>query len=253
MVIPAFVLIFTVMKKVKERAVFFWSGGKDSALCLYKVLQQNQYEVAALLTTVNESYRRISMHGVREELLDKQAEAIGLPLVKMYVNEGTNSEYERKMNEVLFQFKEQGISNVIYGDIFLEDLRAYRDKNLEQTGMKGIYPLWKQDTRELVKEFLLLGFKTITCCVNDAYLGEDRVGEVIDKHFVDALPANVDPCGENGEFHTFCYDGPLFGHPVEFEKGEKIYRPLEIRMDDGCSSKVQTKGFWFCELLPVGE
>lgn len=234
-----------------ERAIFFWSGGKDSALCLYKVLQKEQYDVAALITTVNESYKRISMHGVREELLEKQAEAIGLPLVKMYVSEGTNSEYERRMSETLLQFKQQGITKVIYGDIFLGDLRAYRDSNLEKLGMQGVYPLWKQDTKELMGEFLSLGFKTITCCINDAYFGKERAGEVIDKDFIDTLPPDVDPCGENGEFHTFCYDGPLFRHPVKFILGEKIYKPLELRTaDDTCTGKRETRGFWFCELLP---
>jgi uncharacterized protein (TIGR00290 family) len=232
------------------KAVFFWSGGKDSALCLYKVLQQKQYDVVALLTTLNETFRRISMHGVREELLEKQAEVIGIPLVKMYVREGTNSEYEQRMNEVLQSFKEKGVTHVIYGDIFLEDLRKYRDDQLEKIGMKGVYPLWKNDTKELIHEFLSLGFKTITCCTNDAYLNEDRVGEIIDEDFIRSLPPDVDPCGENGEFHTFCFDGPLFRHPVHFTRGEKIYKPLEIKTsDDKCSTKVQTRGFWFCELL----
>ena len=233
----------------KEQAIFFWSGGKDSALCLWKVLQQKEYEVAALVTTVNENFKRISMHGVREELLDKQAESIGIPLVKMYVSEGTNNEYEQKMNETLMKFKGQGITKVIYGDIFLGDLRAYRDSNLAKLGMQGVYPLWKQNTKALIDEFLSLGFKTITCCTNDAYLGEDRVGEIIDQKYIDTLPSDVDPCGENGEYHTFCYDGPLFRYPVKFAKGEKIYRPLEIKTtDDECNPKVQTRGFWFCDL-----
>ena len=191
------------------------------------------------------------MHGVREELLEKQAGSIGLPLVKMYVNEGTNSEYERIMNETLKRFKDEGITKVIFGDIFLEDLRQYRENNLSRLGVQGVYPLWKQDTKALITEFLTLGFKTVTCCTNDAYLGEDRVGEVIDQKYIDTLPSNVDSCGENGEFHTFCYDGPLFRHPVKFTIGEKVYRPLEIRTtDDKCTPKIQARGFWFCELLP---
>lgn len=233
-----------------QKAVFFWSGGKDSALCLYKVLQEKQYEVVALLTTVNSIYSRISMHGVREELLERQAEAIGIPLAKMYVSESTNSEYEQKMSEVLQRFGEQDVSHVIYGDIFLEDLRRYRDENLEKLGMTGVYPLWKKNTKELMDEFLSLGFRTITCCVNDACLGEDRAGAIVDADFIRTLPPVVDPCGENGEFHTFCFDGPLFSYPVPFEKGEKIYRPLEMRKTDNkCSTKVQTRGFWFCDLI----
>ena len=228
-----------------EKAVFFWSGGKDSALCLYKVLQQKQYDVIALITTVNENFGRVSMHGVRETLLDEQARSIGIPLVKMYVRDGTNNEYEDKLREMLLRFRQQGITKVIYGDIFLEDLRAYRDNILDKLGMQGVYPLWKRDTKELVNEFLSLGFRTVTCCTNDAYLGEDRVGESIDQNYIDTLPSNVDPCGENGEFHTFCYDGPIFSHPVLFTKGEKVYRPLEIKM----SSESGTKGFWYCELI----
>lgn len=228
-----------------EKAIFFWSGGKDSALCLYKVLQQKQYDVIALITTVNENFGRVSMHGVRETLLDEQARSIGIPLVKMYVREGTNNEYEQKLDETLLHFKRQGVTKVIYGDIFLEDLRAYRDNILDKLGMQGVYPLWKKDTKELVNEFLSLGFKTVTCCTNDAYLGEDRVGEIIDKNYIDTLPSNVDPCGENGEFHTFCYDGPVFSYPVMFTKGEKIYRPLEIKT----TGELSTKGFWYCELM----
>ncbi len=235
----------------KPKAIFCWSGGKDSALALYKVLQENKYEVIALLTTLNENFKRISMHGVREELLDKQAAEIGLPLIKMYVSEGTNSEYERTMETLLLQYKAKGITKVIFGDIFLEDLRLYRENNLIKVGLTAEFPLWKRDTKELINEFLEFGFKTITCCVNDGYLGEDKVGAEINAEFIKDLPSNVDPCGENGEFHTFCYDGPIFKKPIQFEVGEKIYRPLEIRTsDDICTSNNITRGFWFQELLP---
>ena len=133
----------------KEKAILSWGGGKDSALCLYKVLQEDKYEVVALLTTINENYKRISMHGVREQLLDRQVEAIGIPVVKMYVKEGSNEEYERNMEAVLLDFKAKGINKIIFGDIFLEDLKKYRDNNLTKIGMEGIYPLWKQDTKQM--------------------------------------------------------------------------------------------------------
>jgi uncharacterized protein (TIGR00290 family) len=233
----------------KEKCIFCWSGGKDSALALYTVLQENKYEVVALLTTLNAEFKRISMHGVREELLDKQAESIGLPLIKMYVKEGTNSEYEKEMEKLLLKYKEQGVTKVIFGDIFLEDLRAYREKNLAKVGLIAEFPLWKRDTKELVNEFLHLKFKTITCCVNDAYLNEDKVGEEIDEEFIKTLPPNIDPCGENGEYHTFCYAGPLFTKDIKFSKGEKIYKSLEIKLQDD-TKPTSTKGFWFCELLP---
>jgi uncharacterized protein (TIGR00290 family) len=238
------------MHDQKKKAVFFWSGGKDSALCLYRVCQQKEYEVVALVTTLSEKFKRISMHGVREEMVEMQARAIGIPLFKMYVSEGTNAEYEKRVEETLLRFREQGVTHVIYGDIFLEDLRAYRDSSLSKFGMQGVYPLWKQDTKKLIGEFLSLGFKTITCCINDAYMGESRVGEVIDEKYISTLPSNVDPCGENGEFHTFCFDGPLFRHPVKYKKGVKIFRPLVLKAtDDQCKPIVETRGFWFCELV----
>ncbi|OFY84306.1 MAG: ATP-binding protein [Bacteroidetes bacterium RIFCSPLOWO2_12_FULL_35_15] len=233
----------------KEKVIFCWSGGKDSALALYYVLQENKFEVIALLTTLNEQFKRISMHGVREELLDKQAESIGLPLIKMYVKEGTNAEYEKAMETLLSDYKKQGVSKIIFGDIFLEDLRAYRENNLAKVGLTAEFPLWKRDTKELIREFLKLNFKTITCCVNDAFLNDDSVGVEINSDFINSLPVNVDPCGENGEYHTFCFEGPIFKIPIKFSIGEKIYKPLEIKTAD--SDIIATKGFWFCELLPV--
>jgi len=239
---------------MKQKAIFCWSGGKDSALALYKVLKENNYEVVALLTTLNAQFKRVSMHGVREELLDKQAQAIGLPLVKMYVSEGTNAEYEKNMETLLLQYKAEGVTTVIFGDIFLEDLRTYRENNLAKVAMDAAFPLWKKDTRQLINEFFDLGFKTITCCINDGYLAESHVGQLISKTFVNELPANVDPCGENGEFHTFCFDGPLFKQPVNFKIGEHVYRPIEIRTTNEvavCEGNNVTRGFWFCELLPA--
>ena len=234
---------------MKPKAIFCWSGGKDSAMALYKILLENKYEIVALLTTLNAQFNRVSMHGVREELLDKQAASIGLPLLKMFVSEGTNSEYEKTMEELLLKYKALGVSKVIFGDIFLEDLRSYRENNLAKVGLTAEFPLWKRDTKELIIEFLLLNFKTITCCVNDAYLGEDRVGEEITEEFIKTLPANVDPCGENGEYHSFCFDGPIFKIPIKFSVGEKIYKPLEIKTADCGLDASPTKGFWFCDLL----
>jgi uncharacterized protein (TIGR00290 family) len=236
---------------MKPKAIFSWSGGKDSSLALHKVIEENKYEVVALLTTLNAQFNRVSMHGVREDLLDRQAASIGLPLIKMFVNEGTNTEYEQNMETLLLKYKAEGVSTVIFGDIFLEDLRAYREKNLTKVGLLADFPLWKRDTTELMKEFLANGFKTITCCVNDAYLNEENVGEEITSEFIKTLPANVDPCGENGEYHSFCYDGPIFKTPIKFTAGEKIYKPLEIKTSDCDLGRPTTKGFWFCDLLPA--
>lgn len=230
--------------------VFCWSGGKDSALCLYEILQEKEYDVKYLLTTVNEQFRRVSMHGVREELLDAQAKSIGIPLVKVYVNEGTNEEYERKMQVALLEMKQKGISHVVFGDIFLQDLRSYRETSLSHIGMKAIFPLWKQDTSNLIQKFISLKFKTIICCTNDAYLGEEWAGKIIDESFISSLPSNIDACGENGEYHTFCFDGPIFKTPVNIKSGEKLFKPLEIKRTDNCKLPAAKKnGFWFCELL----
>jgi uncharacterized protein (TIGR00290 family) len=235
---------------MKTKSIFCWSGGKDSALALYNVLQEGEYDVQYLLTTINENFKRVSMHGVREDLLIKQVEATGIPLLRMYVKEGNNEEYDRNMEALLLKVKEQGIRHVIFGDIFLEDLRLYREKNLDKVGMKAVFPLWKKDTKELIGDFLRLQFRTVTCCVNDAYLGENEVGKEIDAEFIKKLPAAVDPCGENGEFHTFCFAGPVFKQTITYTTGEKVYRPLEVKTDAVCSSGAQTKGFWFCDLLP---
>ncbi|MCW3072834.1 MAG: ATP-binding protein [Bacteroidetes bacterium] len=233
---------------MKDKAIFCWSGGKDSALTLYRTLQDPGLEIVALLTTLNQTFRRISMHGVREELLEKQAASIGLPLIKMFVAEGSNAEYEKNMEAVLSEYKAKGVSKVIFGDIFLEDLRTYRENNLSKVGLTAEFPLWKENTTTLINEFFALGFRTITCCVNDAFLGEEKVGVEIRPEFIKALPANVDPCGENGEYHTFCFAGPVFRSPVNFTVGEKVYKPLELKTAD-CDAG-QTKGFWFCDLLP---
>ena len=234
----------------KPKAIFSWSGGKDSAYCLHKVLSEDEFDVQYLLTTLNHSFKRISMHGVREGLLDAQAESIGIPLLKVWVKEGTNEEYEKQMSEILLQAKSEGIVYVIFGDIFLEDLRMYRENNLEKVGMKAVFPLWKMDTTNLIRDFIRLSFETVLCCTNDGYLGEEWVGRKVDHTFIDQLPANVDPCGENGEYHTFCYGGPVFHKTITIATGEKVYRPLQIKTTDDavCVSNAVTKGFWFIDL-----
>jgi len=194
----------------KKKAVLFWSGGKDSALALYRIRQAGEYEVKHLVTTVNRNYKRVSMHGVREELLDRQAALTGIGLIKMYVKESTNREYEDALLAHFMAFRRQGIAYVIYGDIFLEDLRAYRDSLLQKARLACVYPLWIEDTPRLMSEFLGSGFRTLTCCVNDAFLDQRWVGRELDQEFISQLPAAVDPCGENGEFHTFCFAGPVF-------------------------------------------
>lgn len=228
------------------RAIFCWSGGKDSAMALHKVMQEKEFEVVSLLTTVNKNFGRIVMHGVREELLDKQANSIGIPLLKIYIEDGTNAEYETKMKSALEQFKQKGIEHVIFGDIFLEDLRAYREKNLEKTGMKAVFPLWKIPTDQLIYDFIQTGFKTITCCVDEKHLGKEFAGKIIDGDFVYSLPKTVDPCGENGEFHTFAFDGPVFKKKISFSKGEIVRKTYSSKNADGTIAEY---GFWYCDLI----
>lgn len=236
---------------VKPKAVFCWSGGKDSAYCLHKVLSENLLDVKYLLTTINDNFKRISMHGVREDLLDRQIASIGIPLLKVRVTESTNDDYERQMEVALLKAKSQDINHVIFGDIFLEDLRIYRENILAKIEMTGVFPIWKMDTTMLIRNFIKQKFKTIICCTNDAHLGKDWVGREIDNEFINQLPVTIDPCGENGEFHTFCYDGPLFKKKIDFTVGEKIYKPFKIKTDTHSPTASTTKGFWFCELLPV--
>ncbi len=224
-----------------KKAVFCWSGGKDSAYCLYKVLAEKEYDIRYLLTTVNKEHQRISMHGVRETLLEEQANQIGIPLVKVYVSEGTYEEYELNMERELLRLKEEGINDVIFGDIFLEDLRKYRENNLSKVKMNGVFPIWNLDTNDIINDFLSKQFKTIICCVNDGFLDEKDVGKVLDGQFIASLSSDVDPCGENGEFHTFCYDGPIFDHPIQFKIGERVHKPLDQPMG-------KTNGFWFVDL-----
>ncbi|WP_366183493.1 diphthine--ammonia ligase [Flavobacterium ovatum] len=242
---------------MKTKALFNWSSGKDSALALYKTLQNPEIEISCLLTSVNQQYQRISMHGVRVELLHQQAQSIGLPLEIMIIPEMPTMEvYESVMTETLTKLKNQGITQSIFGDIFLEDLRKYREDKLATMGFKGVFPLWKTPTTDLIHEFIDLGFKTIVVCVNEKYLDESFVGRIIDQDFINDLPDNVDVCGENGEFHTFTFAGPIFSKPIDFKIGEVVYRkyekPKEQKPSNTACDTVDTTfdfGFWYCDLV----
>jgi uncharacterized protein (TIGR00290 family) len=231
--------------------ILSWSGGKDSSYTLHTLLHDPRYEVKYLLSTINGNYKRLSMHGVREELIEAQANSTGIPLLKVYVYEADNAEYERQMTETLLKVKAEGINTVAFGDIFLEDLRQYREDKMKSIGMHCIFPIWKKDTQWLVKDFMEKGFKTITCCINDGYLDESWCGRVIDPAFVAELPPTVDPCGENGEFHSFCYEAPFFKQKINISPGEKTYKALQLKTKDHPTPIVDvgTKGFWYCDLL----
>ncbi|MCT8137069.1 diphthine--ammonia ligase [Anaerobacillus sp. CMMVII] len=210
---------------MKERAAVSWSGGKDSTFALYKILKADQYKVEALLTTVTEGFNRISIHGVRESLLEKQAESLAIPLKKMYIpQESSNEVYQKRMSEQLKELKNVGIETIVFGDIFLEDVRAYREELIEKLKMKAIFPLWGQSTDELINEFFSVGFKTITTCIDTEKVTSEFLGREMDEHFIKELPKNVDPCGENGEFHTFTFEGPLFKQKIDFRIGEWVER-----------------------------
>lgn len=237
---------------MKEKVIFNWSGGKDSSLCLYKILQQNNYDIICLLTSVSEAYQRVSMHGVRVDLLEAQAENIGIPLVKMYIPEMPTMEvYEKVMTSTLGNLKVKGATASVFGDIFLEDLREYRENQLARIDLKGIFPLWKIDSKKLIHEFIDLGFKAIITCVNDNYLDKSFAGRVIDNEFLKDLPSNVDPCGENGEFHSFVFEGPIFKEAIKIKKGEIVYKKYTSPNTDetGKDENLFSNGFWYCDLL----
>jgi uncharacterized protein (TIGR00290 family) len=214
-----------------------WSGGKDSCLALRELLRAPDVRVAALVTTVTRDFDRVSMHGVRRVLLERQAESLGLPLCQVEISKGaSNEEYETAMGVAFDGFHAGGVRDVAFGDLFLEDVRAYRQRLLAKHDMVGRYPIWGRDTGALIREFITLGFRTAVVCVDPAQLDPSFAGRVIDEQFLADLPPGVDPCGENGEFHTFVFDGPIFRHAIAFSFGEKVCRDA----------------FWFCDLWPAG-
>jgi len=211
--------------------LFCWSGGKDSAMALHALLQ-DRVPIAALLTTITETYDRISMHGVRRELLVQQAQSIGLPLHEVRIPpQCVNPIYEARMEEALRVHYDAGVRTVAFGDIFLEDLRVYREKNLARIGMTALFPIWKRDTRELIRSFLAAKFRAIAACIDPELLDPSFAGRELDATFFRDLPAAVDPCGENGEFHTFVFDGPIFRHPIPVTVGEVVERDSFIYCD----------------------
>ena len=221
-----------------EPILFCWSGGKDSAMALHTLLQQKDFRVVSLLTTVTEGYDRIAMHGVRRELLQRQAESLRLPLHEVCIPpQCVNLVYEARMEESLRLFSNQGVRKVAFGDIFLEDLRAYREKNLARIGMTALFPIWKRDTRELIRFFHQQRFRAMAACIDTKVLDPSFAGRELDDSFFRDLPPQADPCGENGEFHTFVFDGPIFQSPIPVRTGDVVNRD----------------GFVFCDLLPQME
>lgn len=223
-----------MLMAIRQPVVMCWSGGKDSALALHALRQSEEFDVVALLTTMTRDFDRISMHGVRRELLARQGAALGLPVEEVWITQGaSNAEYEAQMDEALTRYRRDGVSAVAFGDIFLEDLRTYRERNLARLNMQALFPIWKRPTAGLIATFLGLGFRATTCCIDLRKLDESFVGRELDEQFVRALPADVDPCGENGEFHSFTWGGPIFSEEVPVRCGETVLRD----------------SFLFCDLL----
>jgi uncharacterized protein (TIGR00290 family) len=215
--------------------VFSWSGGKDSAMALHSLLHNPEFQVIGLLTTVTEGFDRISMHGVRRELLHRQAESIGLPVQEVVIPpQCINATYESRMAEAVLRFRDQGVKHFGFGDIFLRDLRKYREEKLMHAGMTALFPLWDINTRELAAQFVRQGFRATTVCVDPAKLDKSFAGRELDAAFFRELPSAVDPCGENGEFHTFVHAGPIFRDPIPVRTGQIVERD----------------SFLFCDLLP---
>ena len=218
-----------------EKVLFCWSGGKDSAISLYEIQKDKKYEIVSLLTTITKDYDRVSLHGVPRTLVEWQAYSLGLPMEEVFISRScSNEEYESKMREVLTKFKQGGVASVVFGDIFLEEVRKYREDNLLKLGMTGIFPIWGRDTAELTGSFIDLGFKAVITCVDSKVLDKRFVGRIIDKKFLAELPPNVDPGGENGQFHSFVFDGPIFKKRVAYTLGEIVLR----------------NSFYFGDLLP---
>ena len=238
-----------------KKLFFNWSSGKDSAFALDSLLNDACYDVDLLLTTINMPQDRISMHGVRRELLINQFRNIGLPYKIIDLPETLTMEsYNSIMNDQLKFLEKEQYEYAGFGDILLEDVKEYREKQLQLFHIKGVFPLWKKNTLEVVNQFIEEGFKAIVVSINSNLLDESFCGRILDKDFLKDLPPGVDPSGENGEFHTFCFDGPIFKTPVSFSVGEIVYKEYKAPKDPGStndSTQAGNIGFWFCDLLPV--
>jgi len=220
----------------RPKAIMSWSSGKDSAFALHEARRSGDLDIMGLLTTVTSSFARVSMHGVREALLDRQAEALGLPCWKVPIpSPCPNGVYEAEMARVLGEVAVLGVDRVVFGDLFLEDLRRYRETKLGAIGMSAVFPLWMRDTAVLAREMITSGLKATLTCVDPRKLDRSFAGRALDADLLAALPSSVDPCGENGEFHTFASAGPMFVKPIGVEVGEVVERD----------------GFVFADLLPA--
>lgn len=232
------------MERIK--AVFNWSGGKDSAHALLRAMRSETYEITALLTTVNGQTERSTMHGIPLPLLRAQAARIGIPLHEVALApDGGMADYSGAMRLAATHFRDKGVTHFLFGDIFLHDVRRYREQQLAPLGITVVEPLWGRSSEAVIRDFLATGLRTVVVTTMADSLGPDAVGRLIDRDFIDSLPEGVDPNGENGEYHTFCYDGPIFRTPVPYRLGEPFRRSYDVRRDDGT---VRTYAYWFADL-----
>ncbi len=220
----------------RPKALVSWSSGKDGAFALHIARQSAELEIVGLLTTVNSEFGRVAMHGVRESLLEQQADAVGLPCRKVPIPwPCSNAVYEQEMAQVLQAAKAEGVSHLVFGDLFLADLRAWREARLAELGLRGVFPLWMRDTARLADEMVKSGLRAILTCIDSKKLAPSFAGRSFDAELLAALPAGVDPCGENGEFHTFAWAGPMFDRSIDVARGETVERD----------------GFVFADLVPA--
>lgn len=210
---------------MKQKVLLSWSSGKDSAWALHVLHERNEVEIVGLLTTINTHFQRVAMHGTRHALLKMQANAAAIPLWEVPLPwPCPNETYEQAMSTACASALEQGISGIAFGDLFLEDVRRYREDRLLGTGLQPLFPLWGQNTRKLIEEMIDAGLRARIVCVDPSKLNSEFVGRDLDPALIGQLPAGVDPCGENGEFHTFAYAGPMFSYPIPIECGEHVSR-----------------------------
>lgn len=229
----------------KIKAIFNWSGGKDSAHALLRAIETGEYEIAALLTTINSESRQSTMHNLPMALLRQQAASIGIPLYTVGLTpKGNMADYSAAMAKAMEHFKQIGVTHSIFGDIFLHDIRSYRERQLSQQGITVVEPLWGKSSAQVIREFLESGLKA-TIVTTGETLGPGAIGRLIDKEFIDTLPGDIDPNGENGEYHTICYDGPIFKYPVTFTLGTPHSQSYDIKLEDGTT---QTYTYWFADI-----
>lgn len=231
--------------KEKKKAVFNWSGGKDSALALQKTLQENEFDVISLLTTIQEETFTSSIHDIPLNLLLKQAESIEIPLYTVAISKDKKS-YEEGMTEAVNHFKNLGVHHFIFGDIFLADVKSFRESKLNPLGIEVVEPLWGKTSEDIIQEFLHSGIKTKVIVTQADKLDKTFIGRDIDSDFVNLLPKGIDLCGENGEYHTFVYDGKLFNTKINFEISETKKISYEFKMDNG---EMKSFEYWQAELL----